>query len=533
MKMTAERSFTDVGWTSGLTATAPTASTFDEPRTDWRSWSELSTWAPSVAILFVGICMVAWLYLTPAYVPDEVWFRGLAEKNTSVLAEKGLWKLFWSQENELAYGSIYWIIYTLLGRWFANPIVMARWLALLGMATVPACAAFYAWRLRSRLGWLAVLLWFTFPMCWWSGKLTGPEIFSFALSTIGITILLLQQRRRTIFIGAAFLGMAIGIKLATIPVLAFAAVVTWRRSERKRDAVIMVVSGLLVGFLIANPFVLFRPGRFFRFLRGLANDQNHPGPRLSFAYIAYLFSNTIWEWDLVYRGGFFNWGLTIPAFAVWAVLLWRGKTDRGVIFAFFLTLLAATTMFVVQARYVGWYWFPIVALIPLVTCDARMPNVREALLFAVGLLVLNVSMSQGLIRQQWQAKLTHLAAIQEGPRQQQSIEAKIRSDSPGLCRLIWCMPPGTVLHPTTPENVLAADDFQACCETEAYTWITYAHFLTEIQSGNTACIVLYRPYHPIWDNMRDNPCVDVPNKFQITEVALDQDPVDLVFLSRR
>jgi hypothetical protein len=533
MKTTAAGSLAGVEWNTGISSTAPTAPAFDEPRADWRSWSELSTWVPSVAILFVGLCMVAWLYFTPAYVPDEVWFRGLVEKNTSVLAEKGLWKLIWIQENDLAYGSIYWIIYTLLAQWFAHPIVVVRWLALAAMATVPACAAVYAWQIRSRLGWLAVLLWFTFPMCWWSGKLTGPEVFSFALSTIGITILLLQCRRRAIFIGAAFLGLAIGIKLATIPVLAFAAIVTWRRNERKRDAVIMVACGLLAGFLIANPFVLFRPGRFIRVLRHLANDQNYPGPRLSFAYVAYLLSNTVWEWDLVYRGGFFNWGLTIPAFVVWAVLLWRGKTDRSVVVAFLLTLMAATTMFVIQARYVGWYWFPIVALIPLMTCDARIPNMRETLAFAVGLLVLNVSMSQGIIRQQWQAKSTHLTAIQEGPRQQQLIEAQIRSDSPGISRLIWCMPPGAVVHPTAPGTVLAADDFQGYRETEAYTWISQAGFLTEIQPGHTGCIVLYRKYHPIWDNMRDNPCLDIRNKFQITEVALDQDPVDLVFLSRR
>ena len=85
-------------------------------------------------------------------------------------------------------------------------------------------------------------------MCWWTGKLTGPETYSLAgLSTIGVTMLLLQRRHQTVFVAAVLLGLAIGIKLTVVPVLLFAALVTWQRSERKRDVTIMAACGLLVG----------------------------------------------------------------------------------------------------------------------------------------------------------------------------------------------------------------------------------------------------------------------------------------------
>ena len=148
-------------------------------------------------------------------------------------------------------------------------------------------------------------------------------------------------------------------------------------------------------------------------------------------HIVYLYSNTIWEWDGVFRGGFFNWGSAAPAFAAWVVFLWRAKADRPIIIAYLLTILLSTALFLVQARYMGWYWFPIIALIPLITCDARVLNKRKMIALAAALLLLNLSMSQRLIRQQCQTRLTHLAVIHEGPQLQQSIKAQIRSESPG------------------------------------------------------------------------------------------------------
>ena len=88
-------------------------------------------------------------------------------------------------------------------------------------------------------------------------------------------------------------------------------------------------------------------------------------------------------------------------------------------------------------------------------------------------------------------------------------------------------------HPTDRASVLGADDFQAYCESPAYTWIFENRFLADVPSGHTDCIVLYRPYRAIWDYVRDHPALHVAERLLIREVALDQKPVDLVFLRRR
>src|SRR5215471_7064116 len=125
-----------------------------------------------------GLLLIAPLYLNRAYVPDEIWFRDDASVMSKTLREQGIVRFVATQDNHLGYGSIYWITYAVLGVWSHKPIVLARLLALASMAVVAACAAIYARRTESRFGWLAVIMWFGFPICWWTGKVTGPETYS-------------------------------------------------------------------------------------------------------------------------------------------------------------------------------------------------------------------------------------------------------------------------------------------------------------------------------------------------------------------
>jgi hypothetical protein len=497
-------------------------------------WSEARELSPSAIVLVVGLLMTVWLYITPAYVPDEVWFRDLAADKTASLADHGLWTLIRTQDNQLGYGAIYWIVYAMLGRWFVDPIVAARWLAFASMASVPACAAIYAWRTGSRFGWLAVLLWFTFPMCWWTGKLTGPETYSLALSTIGVTTLLLQRGTKGIAASGTLLGLAIGIKLTAIPVLVFATLILWQRSDRRLQPLALLIGGLLLGFLIANPFLLSYPEHFVINLKDLAHEpRNHPGNRWSLKYLHHLFSNSTWEWDCVYRGGFFNWGLGLPALLVWCGFLWRSKAERAIVLSFAVTLLFGILLLLNQSRYLGWYWFPIVALLPLVTCAAQELSPRETVAFASALVLLNLCTSLSLIHQQWQTKSNQLLEIADGPRTQHAVEQQIRAEFPRISRLSWCLPPGVVTNPTGLRDVAAADDFHVYWNSDAYRWIHQQRFFDELPPGHSACIVMHRPYRPVWQYLLDQPGSHVREQFQIREVALDQEGVDLVFLRRR
>lgn len=504
----------------------PAAST----TTTWRQW--LTGAGPSWLILAIGLAAVSPLYFSRAYVPDEAWFRDVAAEKSVVLGEQGLWRFIRTQENELGYGALYWIVYALLGRWFDEPIVVARGLALASMATAPVGAALLARKHGSSSGWLAVALWFTFPIAWWTGKLTGPETYSLAASTIGATLILWGASGRLAYAAGVALGLACGIKLTAAPVVVFAGVVMLIRGPRRGRATALLSAGLIGGFIVANPFLLFRPKHFLETLAPLADaPSNLDASRWSIDHLAHLYWNNDWEWDRVFQGGLLNWSLAAPALVLWLALLCRCPRCRGPLTALAAALACTTCMLMVQSRYLGWYWFPIVALIPLATCVMTAPP-RFAAALSASLLLGNVAFNQPCIRAQLAAKAEHLAALDRRMHVLESVDLQLSQQAAPLDRLVWCVPPGLVgEHVRAPTH--ATTDFQTSCELIAYEWIRKLEFAADAQRGKHACIVLHQPFRELWTSQLRLAEQQNPGKLEVREIATREADVSLLFLRRR
>jgi hypothetical protein len=470
-------------------------------------------------------------YLARTYVPDEAWFRDLAAEKSAELAELGLGPFIRFQENELGYGAIYWIAYALLGRWFDEPIVAARWLAWLAMATPPACAALLAQKQQIRGGGaLAVALWFTFPVAWWTGKLTGPETFSLAASTIGATLVLWRAAGWRAYAAGVALGLACGLKLTAAPAVAFAVVVVALRSERRWRAFALLAAGLVGGFLLANPFILFQPRNFAEnVLRLTAEPTNYRVARGSLEHFVHLFWNGAWEWDAVFRGGLLNWSLAPAALALWLVVVWRARASRAVIGALAVAVVAATVMCFVQARYLGWYWFPTVALIPLATSEVQLASRRLAGLSVV-LVLISLASSQATIRAQRDARLAHEDVLRQAPALYRTIEQTLADQSEQLTFVAWCTPPELPAARRLSALAAGTPPVREHAGHRAYDWIVRARYLIDLREGEAAGIVVYRPYRQLWEQDSRS---QLDARVAVREVPTGDDRFACVIVQRR
>jgi hypothetical protein len=453
--------------------------------------SLLFTWWPSVA-LGIGALLLAPIYFNQAYSFDEIWFHTIGLEASTKLANEGFYSFIATQENALGYGAIYWIVYGHLGYFFSDSLLAARFLALVSMLSVPACAIVYGWRTKSQFSWFAVLLWFTFPLCWWTGKISGPETFSMMLSTVGILLLLMHSARPALLAGATLLGLAIGIKLTMAPFAIFAAFVVWRRSDAPMRMLTVLGFGMLLGLILANPLLLFNSARFSKNIVSIAYmSPNSDISRPSLSYLGYLYTNSNWEWDGVFRGGFFNWGLGGLAFLLWGIFVWRTGVDRRILLGFAAMMCCSTMLFMTKSRYYGWYWFPIIALIPLITCEARASANRYLVTLAVAILIINAIYARPLIARGLEIKQNQRQAIKNSADLQQCVQKEIDKAQFRVSKVFWCVEPGVISDQSLLPIESKRRHVDSLTAWDAFQWFRNDRY-ESLKPGRAICVVFSR-----------------------------------------
>jgi hypothetical protein len=280
--------------------------------------------------------------------------------------------------------------------------------------------------------------------------------------------------------------------LTMAPLAVFGGFVVWRRSTSRLKMLALLGCGMLLGFIVANPIVVFNWEGFIKNLTQIASISSDCDiPRPSLGYVHYLFTNSIWEWDGVFRGGFFDWGLAGVTFVLWSIFLWRAGADREILFGFAALMLCATVLFITKSRFYGWYWFPIIALIPLVTCEACVHANRRLIALATAILIINAIYARPLIQRGWEIKRDQIAAIENRKELQRDVQKVIAKTKLRIGKLVWCVEQGVAPSVADSSTKLGRKSTSTLTSWDAFRWFHTGKY-TKLEPGQATCIVFSR-----------------------------------------
>lgn len=354
------------------------------------------------------------LFFLPAFTPDEVWFY----RDSMAIEQQGIYPI--AQLPHLGYGASFWLAYATLIRVLRNQMLVlyvARAFCFLLAASVPLLLIWEGRRIRSPFTLHSVVLWFALPMAWWTGKVVSPEIPSYVMV---IYALLLVRERPT----AAWLlwGLAAGLKLTALP----AGAILWAiGQERNWTSASKAMGYAALGFVIGNPVLLFHPILF----REAMLVAWEPWVVNIYTIFRMLFS-TCWEWDGVPSGGIFVHGVCLLTVIMTFDSLWsEGKKDAEMRMAAkgFLCTWGITLILVLRSRFLLWYAFPALAIVPfgLLYLTKRSRYVTAAVFC-------QVLFGAPLIYWQYSQKLSHFRELRAYEELRAEVDPKLAEWHPDL-----------------------------------------------------------------------------------------------------
>lgn len=309
------------------------------------------------------------MYFLPAFTPDEVWFY----RDAQAMAKNGINPF--SELPHLGYGAIFWLMYALMIRVIGNQmqvLYFARIVCFLMAASIPLLLIWEGARIRSRFTPHCVAFWFALPLAWWCGKIISPEIPSYALAIYAVLLV-----RAKPALSWLLCGFAVGLKLTALPV---GALLWFLGADQTKAGIRSAIRYGVFGFVIANPVCVFHPFSF-----GQEMIKAFTPFQFDIQTILKVFFSTTWEWDGIPSGGIFMHGVGPLSFVLILYLLvmegrnnpeqWKWKT--GLLLAWGVTLLL-----VLRGRFLIWYTFPAIALIPFAALHlTKRPRLVELAVF--------------------------------------------------------------------------------------------------------------------------------------------------------
>lgn len=335
---------------------------------------------PSLA--FTYLVFHIWNYFYTPLSPDELWFFGHTEQ---IYGRMLMGKyVFLEQNNYLGYGSLYWYLQTLgvlinhtfniQPQFTYVPIRMMAFVVTMGIPLSLYSPALFS-RISARDRNWAQLLFYVMPMNWWMGKISGPENFSSVFGFLGLG-LVLSQFRFGLYIGALIIGIGFGIKMTAVTFILFTVVLFVWDKKIGEVAKFLLMTG--VGFILANIFLLVVPSTYFFTKPDPVVHNLYQLWRVFFAYT--------WEWDLVFSGGLVHWSFPFVVILMFLYLAVR-FADRKVIVAAALSFISILLLLVSNDRFLGWYWFSALLLIPVVFLNVDLKTNMNKIILLIGVIV--------------------------------------------------------------------------------------------------------------------------------------------------
>lgn len=297
-------------------------------------------------------------YFSPKLVPDEVWFLKVAGNFSKLYS---LPFSYFQIPSELLYGSFYWLLQMACFR-AAELFGIPEYLSYLPIRTaaficilLPILCIFLVKDTGQRpySRWPALFIWLALPVAWWTGKISGPETFSYCVALTGIYFYDTGCRTQTwlpTLFGGLLCGLAAGIKLSAVPLILGGAILTlkWRAKFRYHC---IFLFGAIAGVFFGNPH-LHSEGTMKLSLANLTRKQ-----------VMVVLWNDEWLWDAVYNGGFFRWGLSAAALAGFLIILLVNR-QRLVAAAVISSYAAGILMCFTAPIFFGWYAFGPAYMLP-------------------------------------------------------------------------------------------------------------------------------------------------------------------------
>lgn len=125
----------------------------------------------------------------------------------------------------------------------------------------------------------------------------------------------------------------------------------------------LIGTGCLAGFLIANPILLKSPETYF------SNSITYTGTP-SWKWLEYILTGKNIEWDLVNSGGLSHTIISIFGICAIMIISVIGRKKLEIVISALISLICMTVLFLGNSRFLGWYYLPLIYILPLCITDS-------------------------------------------------------------------------------------------------------------------------------------------------------------------
>lgn len=377
-------------------------------------YSRMGTEFASVLPVQVRWLFLAWVLYSAyvflhaeAAVPDELNFLEIA-KNT------GYWTLL-STAPPALYGSLFWIGLKLTGS-----ALVARLLLLVMFVLTPYLVLRTIATAQMKLA--TMLLWLTFPIAWWAGKLIAPEIPTMFLVALAVHAL----HRNRMPTCAIALGAAVGIKVSALPILGFFFFAyllqpgpAWKPKLR---SALLLAAIFIAALLVSCPPI-------FQILQEVGKQ---PGNPVAGGLVEQLHASLLvyrWEWDTVFSGGVLRFSLMPIPLALAALCMAAGNWR---IFAALLpSLCGFLWMSLNSSTFYGWYWITVFPVVLYAASRTTYPKTAAWMhVVMIGAAAINGVQQLPLIVDQMYQKIEQIRVLEKRGEIAACIEQKLHELKP-------------------------------------------------------------------------------------------------------
>jgi hypothetical protein len=382
-------------------------------------------------ILILLHATISWfLYVNHALIPDELLFLGHIEQTVNKLG--GLPINPFSIDNAFGYGALYWYVHSFFV-YFTDSQIAARFFYWVILVVSNIFLFAVAYKLNRSRSVFSVILLLLLPMAWWQGKITGPEPLShfFFIAALFCAVYCEQPSRKAIYSGLLF-GLASGIKITALPLLPFLWGLIYLTIAKKNWTIpsvmafiVRITLGVLIGYIIANPFAITSPLSLFSpYLEPLADKTNEVS--------TILFRGKGELWDAVPHGSLFYFGAPMLAVII-ICFLGIARSSRLLVISWLVSVTALIFLSLKTPSFFGWYFYSAIMVFPLLLAIPRSPKPVPGSYFLLTLAILITGIANFReINDMVNNKMAHQHSMLRGLEIQQYTQSILASFSPDI-----------------------------------------------------------------------------------------------------